>query len=117
MRRYVTYATFGAVGPPCGVAPLQDREEHHHVAFRAVPYHVLSHTTANCCRNMRLAEACWDEAVAIRRNLQGKDAGKQMFSKELEQATRPLRTRLRTHLWRMGTRADMLPRRRLLSRR
>eukprot|EP00966_Prymnesium_polylepis_P221044 5113123-Prymnesium_polylepis.1 len=36
--------------------------------------------------NMRAAEECWDEAVAIRRNLQGKDTGKQMFSKELENA-------------------------------
>jgi len=34
----------------------------------------------------RLAQEAWDSAIAIRRNLQAKDANKQMFSKELDKA-------------------------------
>jgi len=36
--------------------------------------------------NYRLAQAQWDEAIAIRKNLQAKDTDKQMFSKELDKA-------------------------------
>jgi len=36
--------------------------------------------------NYRLAQGAWDEAIAIRKNLQAKDTDKQMFSKELEKA-------------------------------
>ena len=38
--------------------------------------------------NLRMAEQSWNEAIAIRRNLQSRDTNKQMFSKELDAGTK-----------------------------